>query len=261
MRIFILFFIVSLASRGAAETATPLPIRVEKKFVFVNGQAKPAFPLQFDWAWPFTEGRAGVRMGKDWFLLDGNGKRVGTGRYDWVGCFSEGMAPARQARKWGYAGRDGGWRIEPYFSDARPFRDGVAAVQVGGNYTIVDKTDCFEGVVGVDLAPPSGDRMVPGSAGGKWGLIDNQGRYVREPSLDEIWEAKEGRIPFRLGSAWGFLALDGRILVEATYMKVAAFQGGWAPVIQFTGKSGFVNLQGQFAEHRPIHELETGSGP
>ena len=98
-----------------------------------------------------------MRRGREWFLVDEKGGPVGTGRYDWVGPFSEGLAPARLGRKWGYIDREGAWKIEPYFSDARPFRGKVAAVQVGGNFAILDKTSCFEGVEGVDLAPPLGD--------------------------------------------------------------------------------------------------------
>ena len=137
----------------------------------------------------------------------------------------------------------------------------MAAVQVGGNYAIIDKTSCFEGVLGVDLAPPLGDRMAPGAMGGKWGLIDERGSYVADPSFDEIREAQEGRIPFRLGPAWGFLDTQGRVSVSPRYLAVDGFRSGWARVTLLSGKSGFVNLQGEFFEHRLMGELETAAGP
>ena len=238
------------------------PVRTGKKFGYVNEQGSLVIPDRLDWAWPFTEARAGVRVGKDWFLLDEKGQRVSSERYDWIGCFSQGLAPARLGKKWGYVGRDGSWKIEPYFSDARPFREGVAAVQVGGFYDIVDKTSSFDGVEGMDFCPPIGDRQVPGSSGGKWGLIDRHGKYVREPDLDEILEARQSRIPFRSGCAWGFLTVAGNVVVPSKYLAVSPFQANLAKVTLFNGRTGFLNLAGEFSESqlplwRPAEELAT----
>lgn len=232
------------------------PVRVGDKFGFVDlqGKAGLVLPAQFDWAWPYAQGRAGVRLGKDWFLIDEDGMRVSPHRYDWIGCFNQGLAPARLGRRWGYVGLNGEWKIEPYFSDARPFREGVAAVQVGGHYSIVDKTSCFEGL-GIDLSPPQGDRVAPGALGGKWGLIDPQGNYVAEPSYNEVREAQENRIPFRVGPLWGFLDTKGEIAVQPRYLSVDQFRSGWARVTLLSGKNGFVDLQGNFVENRVVGGL------
>lgn len=133
-------------------------------------------------------------------------------------------------------------------------------MQLGGHYAIIDKTSCFEGVPGVDLAPPLGDRVVPAALGGKWGLIDKKGAYVVDPAYDEIREAREGRIPFRAGAAWGFLDIQGKVAVAPRYLTVDSFRSGWARVTQLSGKSGFVNLKGEFVEHRLMSELETAAG-
>lgn len=233
------------------------PVRLGPKFGFVDGKVTLVVPAELDWAWPYTEGRAGVRLGKDWFLLDEKGRRVSSQRYDWVGPFHDGLSPARLVRKWGFIGRDGEWKIEPYFSDARPFRDGVAAVQVGGSYAIVDKTSCFEDL---DLAPPMGDRVCPAASGGRWGLIDEQGKYLKEPFADEIREAREGRIPFRQGSAWGFLDAAGSVIILPQFLTVAPFRDGWAQVTLLNGKKGFVDLRGKVSEHRPLEDFATASG-
>ena len=91
----------------AESLETPQPVRLGKKFGFVDGRGTLVVAAHFDWAWPYSEERAGVRVGRDWFLLDLQGKRVCHQRYDWVGCFGSGLAPARLGRKWGYIGRDG----------------------------------------------------------------------------------------------------------------------------------------------------------
>ena len=103
--------------------------------------------------------------------------------------------------------------------------------------------------------------MVPASAGGKWGLIDAKGNYVAEPAYDEIREAREGRIPFRLGAAWGFLDATGRVSIAPKYLTVDSFRSGWARVTQFSGKSGFVDREGSFVEHRLMGDLQAIAEP
>ncbi len=86
---FVLFLGMAATLPLGAEEAHGLhPVRLGKKFGFVDAKGTMVIPAELDWAWPLTEGRAGVRRGKDWFLVDDEGKRVGTGRYDWVGPFT-----------------------------------------------------------------------------------------------------------------------------------------------------------------------------
>ena len=100
----------------AVEPGEIHPVRLGKKFGFVDQKGTLVRAADLDWAWPLTEGRAGVRMGKDWFLINERGQMQRLAGCDWVGPFSEGLAPARSGRKWGYLGRDGKWKIEPYYS-------------------------------------------------------------------------------------------------------------------------------------------------
>ena len=261
--LFVIFMSLVVLGSGWAQNSPVLqPVRLGKHFGYVDGKGVLVVPAELDWAWPMTEGTAGVRMGKEWFLMDSHRQMKKVERCNWVGPFSAGLAPARQMKKWGYLGRDGRWKIEPFFSDARPFREGVAAVQVGGEDAIINKTSCLEGLFpGLDLAPPQGDRMVPASAGGKWGLINALGDYVLEPRMDAILEAKQGRIPFRQGTAWGFLDLAGNVVVPAQYLTVASFADGWARVTLFNAKTGFVNLFGEFSERRKQEvDLPTAAG-
>ena len=261
--LFIILVGLALLGSGWAQSSPILqPVRPGKYFGYVDGKGVLVVPAELDWAWPMTEGTAGVRIGKEWFLMDLSRQMKKVDRCNWIGPFAGGLAPARHIKKWGYLGQDGLWKIEPFFSDARPFREGVAAVQVGGKDAIINKTSCFDGIVPpLDLAPPQGDRMVPASAGGKWGLINARGDYVLEPQMDEILEAKQGRIPFRQGTAWGFLDLAGNVVVPAQYLAVAQFDDDWAAVKKFNGTAGYVNLLGQFSERRKqVLDLPTGSG-
>ena len=76
-----------------------------------------------------------------------------------------------------------------------------------------------------------------------------------DPAFDEIREAREGRIPFRVGAAWGFLDTLGKVRVLPQYLSVDQFRSGWARVTLLSGKTGFVDLQGNFVEHRVLGGL------
>jgi hypothetical protein len=147
--------------------------------------------------------------------------------------------------------RKGEWVVNPYFSDVRPFRGGVAAVQLGGQPGLVDKTDYFEGVAGMELASPVGDRMAPAGVGGKWGLIDGRGNFVVEPKYQELGDASEGLIPARMDSVWGYVDCQGIWKIEPQFLRAKSFSGGWARVSSQSGKDGWVNPDGRFVTRRP----------
>ena len=198
----------------------------------------------------FQKGEVGV--GQEWSLLDGHGNEISSVRYDWVGPFSEGLAPAKEKKQWGYIDPQGKWTIQPYFSDARPFRGGVAAVQVGGEFGFADKTNYGQNTEGVRKRIYPADRSVATALGGKWGLIDVRGNYVVAPKYAEIREGREGLIPVREGVRWGFIDSQGEIKIKVEYGSVELFLGGWAKVTEISGRSGFVNREGQFSRTGPL---------
>jgi hypothetical protein len=116
---------------------------------------------------------------------------------------------------------------------------------------LVDKTDYFEGVAGMELASPVGDRMAPAGVGGKWGLIDGRGNFVVEPKYQELGDASEGLIPARMDSVWGYVDCQGIWKIEPQFLRAKSFSGGWARVSSQSGKDGWVNPDGRFVTRRP----------
>ena len=90
------------------------------------------------------------------------------------------------------------------------------------------------------------------AVGGKWGLIDVRGNYVVEPKYAEIREGREGLIPVREGPRWGFVDYQGEIKIKVEYGSVELFSGEWAKVTEISGRSGFVNREGQFSRTGPL---------
>lgn len=237
------------------------PVRLGKKFGYVDPSGAVVVEAKLDWAWPFTEGRAGVRQGRNWYLISETFERVSPLRYDWIGPFCGGLAPAREGKLWGFIDRNGKWVVKPYYSDVRPFRGGVAAVQLGGQPSLVDKTDFFEGVTGVDLAPPVGDRMAPAAVGGKWGVISDRGNFIVEPKFTDLGDAQEGFIPAKLETLWGYVDTKGEWKIPPQFLSAKGFRSGWAKVSAVNGKDGWVNFDGKFVTVRPAVDLAAVHAP
>lgn len=230
------------------------------KFVSVDSTGQKVWPEEWDWAWPYTEGRAGVRLGAKWSLLNEKGQKVGEARFDWVGLFQDGMAPARQGSKWGYLNRQGQWAIAPFYSDARPFRQGVAAVQLGGTPNVVNKTDQLAGLPEIyGKLPKKIDLQVPASSGGKWALINSKDQYLAPPKYEAILEASQDLVLFREQGAWGYLNLKGEVAIPAQYLKASPFLDGVAAVTLMNCRSGKIDRSGQWLEKEKImgQELES----
>ncbi len=60
--------------------------------------------------------------------------------FDWAGPFSDGRAPVKTAGGWGYINTSGRIVIGPAFEEADPFRDGVARVVSGGMIGFIDRS-------------------------------------------------------------------------------------------------------------------------
>lgn len=78
----------------------------------------------------------------------------------------EGLLRIRKNNKIGYADMDGKIVIQPIYDFALPFKNGSAAVVIGGRNVQSGEYQKIEG--------------------GKWGLINKKGEYILEPIYDRI---------------------------------------------------------------------------
>ena len=163
---------------------------------YINREGKFAIKPIYGSAQPFCKGVARVFLpdsdyseGKA-FFIDKNGKKMDFSSADLataIGAyrpqpplpFIEGMAPASvkdgQRECWGYIGNDGKWIIKPIYSEALPFRDGLAMVTVWE-----EQPDIFGKVQkGVNA-----QRFI--------GFIDKTGKYVVPPVFSEGTSFSEG---------------------------------------------------------------------
>ena len=93
----------------------------------------------------------------------------------------EGLAAVEDGGSWGYIHKDGSWAIQPEFTRAFRFSDGLAAVQFGttGLYGYIDPGGRFTIEPRfTDAEPFSDGRALVGLDSGSWGYIDRGGKVV-----------------------------------------------------------------------------------
>jgi hypothetical protein len=103
--------------------------------------------------------------------------------------------------KWGLVNRQGEWVIQPQFTNARKFSDGLCGVYVGGrrdvDYCLWD---------------------------GKYGFINKAGEMVIEPRFDDVFDFEDGVCKVELIdgdpadnlSRYGYIDTQGNYIWEPT---------------------------------------------
>ncbi len=128
--------------------------------------------------------------------------------------FSEGLALARKkwTTDWGFVDPDFQFKIAPKFSDARHFKDGLAAV-------------CVDSVFETESL---------------WGFIDKSGNYVIPPKFISAECFSDGLslvcILERSGKnkkyAYGYIDKTGKFVIKPKYVEASSFSEGLAVVRQ-----------------------------
>jgi hypothetical protein len=105
--------------------------------------------------------------------------------------FVEGLEPMQMrwtpgttnSFKWGYLDEKGKFAVEPQFSYAQPFSEGLAAV-----------------------------RDVSGRYGYKYGYIDHTGKYVITPQFDEAFAFSDGFACVGVSNLFGYIDKSGKFV-------------------------------------------------
>jgi hypothetical protein len=155
-------------------------------------------------AFPFAQGRARVKRSaqansEDW-LIDASGNFLPTKPLVLDGIrYSEGLIAVRQDRKLGYMDLEGNVVIAPRYDQGGEFAEGLAAVQLDGHWTFIDKLGAAaaEFPAGVAFAEPLSDGLSLVSAdrdqpGRKFGYVDRKGKWAIKPIWDDAQPFHEG---------------------------------------------------------------------
>ena len=124
---------------------------------------------------------------------------------------------------WGYKNTLGQIVIQPAFTEAFEFENGVAFAKKDGVYGLLSINDVW-------LVEPAWTNVLPFSddyaaveKDGKWGYIDKSGKVVIEYQFREAGSFHCGRAAVRSGSAFGYIDIFGNMAVNARWRKAGDF--------------------------------------
>ncbi|MCM3172232.1 WG repeat-containing protein [Paenibacillus sp. MER 99-2] len=178
------------------------------KYGYLDQSGQEAIKAQFQSAYDFQQGKAVVQIKEnEYALIDLNGNRLATYPYPYVGPLGDGMLAFQKetAGKYGYIDERGNIIIQPQFSTALPFHNGLAIVNTSADYKST------------------------------YGVINRQGQFVIQPTYNDIRELGEQRFalgqaidpeqPY-IGSFYAIADESGKLLSSFTYRDVGQFKQG-----------------------------------
>ncbi len=245
------------------------------KYGFKDQTGKTIIKPEYDKAFEFSEGLAGVRQNGKWGFIDISGEEIVKPQYDYIGSFHNGIAHINTGCKvdgygnphgglWGFMDKTGREIIPPKYDYInRDFSGGYTIVGLNEKYGVIDTT-------GAETVPLKYDN-IPDAAFGhyplqevwlndKAGFVElNTGKEIVPVKYDDVVSFSEdlaavnkGGIPqnFRvLGGKWGFVDTTGKVVIPLLYdipflSESLRFQNGKVQVDK-DGRSFFIDKTGK----------------
>ncbi|WP_255292726.1 WG repeat-containing protein [Micromonospora sp. WMMA1996] len=185
-------------------------------------------------AQPFHEGLAWVRRpeASRWALIDSTGAALieANNGYRAVGPFSEGLSWVSMDGKgrWMAVDQMNIVKIPPGYEEARPFRNGLAAVRQNGGWGAVDRTGAvvvptrYHGL-GTSLADGrhldgfTSDGLAVVELAGRRGVVDRGGRVVVAPAYPTLVVHPVAFLVTTESGRWGALDRRGEPLIDPVH--------------------------------------------
>jgi hypothetical protein len=137
--------------------------------------------------------------------------------------------------RWGVIDKAGRFVVQPAYTDAGPFADGLAPVAVG-SFCSVFKVKNLEGKEVENFMRDC-----------RYGYLNSRAEMVISPQFDHAGEFQNGYAAVTMAGSFGLIDRSGRYLVNPVYDGAAPFDGELAAVLQ--GKEiKYLNRKGHFVQ-------------
>jgi hypothetical protein len=154
--------------------------------------------------------------------------------------------------------------IDPKFSNASSFSEGLAAVAINENnetkWGFIDKDGSLkiayqfnsgvDGFFSIEYRFKDGlSRVLVGGPKGKWGFIDKSGIFKINPKFDFVEDFNNGLAVARIGDIqggrYGFIDLSGKFKISPQFSRAGSFHEGIARVSSGSSAVQFIKEDGQ----------------
>ena len=199
----------------------------------------------------FCEGLAAVEVivnGKyKWGFINQTGSFVIEPIYDYAAVFCGGVASVNLGRKSIYIDKKGNV-VEPIFGKyERRYYDDLMLIHTNHRYGYIDRlnriaidpqftmaTHFREGLAGVK------------KKGEKYGFINTTGKYVIEPEFDNVGCFSNGLCVIKKGKQYGYINKLGDIIINPTFEEAMHFDKNGLAIARKCGKVGLIDKTGKW---------------
>ncbi len=191
--------------------------------------------------------------------------------------FNDGLTPFVDNGRYGYMNAVGDIIIEPQYSYAYGFCEGLAAVvNDDDKYGYIDETGKLVIPFRFEHDPictythqAFWNEIAIVVVDGKYGCIDKKGNYIVEPVFDYADDFSEGLALVEKGGLYGYIDTKGNYVIEPQFALASPFSDGYAYAMPVDDKndpddgngyySGMIDRTGKFIIPPIIvYELDTG---
>lgn len=123
------------------------------------------------------------------------------------------LFPVEIDRSWGYINAEGRVILEPFYDDAEPFSEGLAAVRFRGQWGYIDESGAFVIRPQYQGAEPFSEGKAVVKFDNRRGYIDRTGAFVINPQFTAAFPFSEERAYIRTDSYdWEYIDPSGTII-------------------------------------------------
>lgn len=114
---------------------------VDYKWGYINKAGKYVIPLQYSWAYDFSNDEARVNLENGGHIyINKKGEIIEPKeRTLYEDEPSEGMIKINVNNKWGFSDKNGNKVIKAIYDDVKDFKNGTACVKIDGKWGVIDK--------------------------------------------------------------------------------------------------------------------------
>ena len=239
-RVFLVTILAIFATNFSYGQELELTQCTNGKYGYKNSKTGAmVIPCQYDVAWGFQDGLAGVGI-----AYSGQGGCAGDYKKGFIDKTGKVVIPL----KYDYISEWNLYSDKGYFSE-----EGLAVVSIGvrlgceydiygGKWGFVDKTGREVVPLKYDFAQTFKEGLAVVIQNEKCGFIDKTGKEVIPLKYDGARGFIEGLAIVRLNSKYGFIDKAGKLVIPFRYDHISAFSDGYVVSI---GKSGLIDKKGR----------------
>jgi hypothetical protein len=189
-----------------------------------------------------SDGATATRYG----YIDSHGKVSVQPIYTRAFNFSEGLARVNVGKASGYINTKGELVIPYRYSSTSDFSEGMATVVLafGGKHGYIDTTGKLRVTPRYDYATPFSNGAAVVYVNGKYGYIDKNGNYLIKPQFSMAQPFSEGLAFVERNGVTFYINKKGTKVIQG-FTAGGLFKGGLAPASQGQ-RYGYINTSGRF---------------